>query len=90
MTVLRRTPAVTPGGVDAARQWTAMWVVYLVWGSTYLGTAVLGESIPPLLGVGVRYLLAGGLLLVFVALWRPRPCESPRSNCGRACSSASP
>ncbi len=72
MTVLRRTPAVTPGGVDAARQWTAMWVVYLVWGSTYLGTAVLGESIPPLLGVGVRYLLAGGLLLVFVALWRPR------------------
>lgn len=71
MTLPRRTTVVTAGGVDTARKWTAMWVVYLVWGSTYLGTAVLGESIPPLLGVGVRYLLAGGLLLAFVAVWRP-------------------
>lgn len=49
-----------------------MSIVYVVWGSTYLGTAILGESIPPLIGVGVRYLLAGGILLAFMSMWRPR------------------
>jgi len=55
-----------------APTWTALSIVYVVWGSTYLGTAILGESIPPLIGVGVRYLVAGGLLLAFMSLWRPR------------------
>lgn len=55
-----------------ARTWSALSIVYVVWGSTYLGTAILGESIPPLIGVGVRYLLAGGILLAFMSMWRPR------------------
>jgi drug/metabolite transporter (DMT)-like permease len=49
------------------RLWLALAVVYLVWGSTYLAIRVMVETIPPLLGAGVRFLLAGGTGLVTVA-----------------------
>jgi drug/metabolite transporter (DMT)-like permease len=49
--------------------WLALAVVYLVWGSTYLGMRVLVETIPPLLGTGVRF-LAAGLILYPVLLAR--------------------
>ena len=45
--------------------WTALWIVYIVWGSTYLGIRVLVETAPPLLGTGARFVCAGGL----IALW---------------------
>jgi drug/metabolite transporter (DMT)-like permease len=41
---------------------TALGVLYLVWGSTYLAIKVAIDSIPPLLMAGARFLLAGGLL----------------------------
>lgn len=41
----------------------ALMTVYLVWGSTYLGIAVMIETMPPLLSIGMRYLLAGGLMI---------------------------
>src|SRR3989304_9262182 len=47
--------------------WTALWTVYLVWGSTYLAIKVLVETLPPLLSAGVRF-LAAGLLLAGVLL----------------------
>ena len=37
-------------------------VVYVVWGSTYLGIRYAIESIPPLLMAGTRFLLAGMIL----------------------------
>jgi drug/metabolite transporter (DMT)-like permease len=43
-----------------------------VWGSTYLGTAVTVESVEPLLGSGIRFLVAGGVLAVILALTRGR------------------
>jgi drug/metabolite transporter (DMT)-like permease len=36
--------------------------VYLVWGSTYLGIRLAIDSIPPLLMVGARFMLAGSIL----------------------------
>jgi drug/metabolite transporter (DMT)-like permease len=52
-----------------ARTWTALIAVYLVWGSTYLGIRVVVDSgIPPLLGMGTRFLLAAPLLAAFVAV----------------------
>ena len=45
-------------------------IVYLVWGSTYLGIRVAVESIPPFLMAGIRNLSAGLLLLAFVRLRR--------------------
>ena len=51
----------------------ALLVVYLVWGSTYLGIAVVIQTMPPLLTAGVRYGIAGLIMLAgFVALARLR------------------
>ncbi|GAC1569598.1 MAG: drug/metabolite exporter YedA [Candidatus Dormibacteria bacterium] len=38
--------------------------VYVIWGSTYLFIRIAGETIPPLLMAGIRFLIAGGLLHV--------------------------
>ena len=47
----------------------ALATVYFVWGSTYLAIRVMVETIPPLLGAGVRFLLPGLTLLAILA-WR--------------------
>ncbi|MFN2589910.1 MAG: EamA family transporter [Actinomycetota bacterium] len=47
------------------RVWTALAVLYFVWGSTYLAIKVAIDSIPPLLMAAVRFVLAGGLLLAW-------------------------
>ena len=48
---------------DRALAWISLVAVYLIWGSTYLGIRVAVTTIPPYLMTGVRYLIAGGLLL---------------------------
>lgn len=45
--------------------WVALATVYLVWGSTYLGIAIVIETIPPFLSMAVRFAIAGSLLLLF-------------------------
>lgn len=45
--------------------WLGMLVLYLVWGSTYLGIAVAVETIPPFLMAAVRFALAGAILLAW-------------------------
>lgn len=52
-----------------ARVWVALWTVYIIWGSTYLGIELAGETIPPLFAVGTRFVAAGLLMLTFTA-WR--------------------
>jgi drug/metabolite transporter (DMT)-like permease len=52
--------------------WSALVIVYLAWGSTYLGIRVMDRTIPPFLGAGVRYVAAGTLLLAALAAWRRR------------------
>jgi drug/metabolite transporter (DMT)-like permease len=42
--------------------WTGLWIVYVVWGSTYLAIRVVVETMPPLLSGGVRFMLAGAIL----------------------------
>jgi drug/metabolite transporter (DMT)-like permease len=52
-----------------AQVWIALWTVYIVWGSTYLGIELAGETIPALFGAGVRFTLVG--LIVFgLVIWR--------------------
>lgn len=49
--------------------WAALVTVYLVWGSTYLAIRVVVESgIPPIFGMGVRFLLAAVILLGYLAI----------------------
>jgi drug/metabolite transporter (DMT)-like permease len=52
-----------------AKVWTALVTVYLLWGSTFLGIKIAGETIPPLFAGGTRFLAAGLLMLGFTA-WR--------------------
>jgi drug/metabolite transporter (DMT)-like permease len=49
--------------------WVALGTVYVIWGSTYLGIELTGETIPPLFAVGVRFICAG-LLLAALTRWR--------------------
>ena len=61
--------------------WGALWIVYLVWGSTYLAIRVgvqpsHGEGLPPLLMAGMRFTFAGLLMLAFFAR-RPAPGGAP-------------
>ena len=41
--------------------------IYIIWGSTYLGIRIAVESMPPFLMAGVRFLVAGGIVLAFIA-----------------------
>ena len=52
-------------GTSQAKVWAALAVVYIVWGSTYLGILYAIDSIPVFLSMGVRFVLAGGLLYVW-------------------------
>ncbi len=45
----------------------ALGTVYVVWGSTYLGMAVADRTLPPLLMLSVRFLVAGALLYGWAA-----------------------
>jgi drug/metabolite transporter (DMT)-like permease len=53
---------------QGARIWTALVVVYVIWGSTYLGIAVAGETIPPLFAASTRFIVAGALMALVVRL----------------------
>src|SRR5947199_107416 len=51
-----------------ARVWIALWTVYVVWGSTYLGIELAGETIPGVFGAGARFAIVG-LVIASVPLW---------------------
>lgn len=61
----------TDGRVPAWKVWTGLWIVYLVWGSTYPAIRVMVETVPPLLGAGARFVVAGAVMLGVLALHRP-------------------
>ncbi|MEU7073829.1 EamA family transporter [Streptomyces narbonensis] len=52
--------------------WAALGIVYVVWGSTYLGIRIVVETMPPFLSAGVRFVTAG-LLLAGIIAWRQGP-----------------
>jgi drug/metabolite transporter (DMT)-like permease len=52
------------------RVWAALGAIYLIWGSTYLAIRVMVETVPPALGAGARFVLAGGLMLALLAARR--------------------
>jgi drug/metabolite transporter (DMT)-like permease len=59
-----------PAGASSLRIWTALWIVYIVWGSTYLAIRVVVETIPPLLAAGARFGIAGAVMVGALALQR--------------------
>jgi drug/metabolite transporter (DMT)-like permease len=72
------TPATAPSATTADSQarramtallpapgwqvWGALLIVYVVWGSTYLGIRIVVETMPPLLSLGIRFGLAAVIM----------------------------
>ena len=48
------------------RVWVALWTIYLVWGSTYLAIRYMVETVPALLGSGLRFLVAGTIFATWL------------------------
>ena len=73
-----------PAGASARtirRAWLAWVAVCVIWGTTYLGIKVALDTIPPFLMGGLRYVAAGGVLVLFlIARGKPLP---PRADWGR-------
>jgi drug/metabolite transporter (DMT)-like permease len=65
-------PVQSSQGKITGAVWTALGLVYVVWGSTYLGIRIVVETMPPFLSAGVRFMTAGLLLAAAVA-WRHGP-----------------
>src|SRR6187549_1657984 len=55
----------TPTPKRGAPIWLGMLVLYVVWGSTYLGIAIAVDTIPPFLMAAARFFLAGAILLAW-------------------------
>jgi drug/metabolite transporter (DMT)-like permease len=47
--------------------------IYLIWGTTFLGIALVLRSFPPFVGASLRFLCAGVLLLIVLRLRGPQP-----------------
>ena len=43
----------------------SFFVIYVVWGSTYLGIKIAGETLPPFLLAGARFIVAGAVLFAW-------------------------
>ncbi len=63
-----------PGGFAL---WANMAVVYLVWGSTYLGIALAIRTIPPFLMASIRFAIAGLILVAVDVLRHPEARHWP-------------
>src|SRR3981081_1942545 len=50
--------------------WSALAAVYVIWGSTFLAIAIAVQTLPPLFSAGLRFCLAGAVLLGFIAVRR--------------------
>ncbi|MEP6598858.1 MAG: EamA family transporter [Actinomycetota bacterium] len=65
--------------VGSPRVWSALGIVYLVWGSTYLAIRFSVQTMPPFASAAARFILAGSILLGVVSVrggvpvWRVEP-----------------
>ncbi len=50
------------------RLWIALWIVYLVWGSTYFAIKIAVRTLPPLVTAGTRFVAAATILATVLLL----------------------
>ena len=75
------------GLLDHEPRWLgplALGTIYVVWGSTYLAIRVMVEDIPPLLGAGARFLIAGAIMYGWLVV--AAPAVGPRHHRAASCS----
>lgn len=49
-----------------AMTWICLWLVYIIWGSTYFAIRYVIDAMPSFLSMGVRFLFAATLLTLFI------------------------
>ena len=62
------TPILSPKNPSKALVITAFALLYIIWGSTYLGILIAVKTIPPFLMAGTRFVIAGVLLYAWCRL----------------------
>jgi len=62
---------------SALKLWGALLILYVVWGSTYLGIAVSIQTIPPFFMGAIRFAIAGTVLLAWEFLRHRRELTWP-------------
>ena len=67
-------------GASATAIWTALCLVYVAWSTTFVGISVANETIPPMLAGGLRFLVAGGLLLPIALSFGDRSGDRPKAT----------
>jgi len=70
----------TAVGPSAARIWAALFVVYVIWGSTYLAILLAIDTIPVFLQGAIRFLVAGALLYAWSIRLGDRESDRPRAR----------
>lgn len=78
-------PTATPRAASAILIWTAIVILYVVWGSTYLAIRVAVETIPPFVMGAVRFATAGLVTLTAVAIVRRGAIARPTRRELRDC-----
>jgi drug/metabolite transporter (DMT)-like permease len=66
MTSTSAPPAPETSSRERRLAWIAWIAVCVIWGTTYLGIRISLETMPPMLMGGLRWVIAGGLLVVFM------------------------
>ena len=67
---------------DRTLAYIALGVVYILWGSTYVGIRLVVAHMPPFVAASIRFLLAGGALLLYTLVsggWK-KPTREQRRN----------
>jgi drug/metabolite transporter (DMT)-like permease len=65
-------PVKQPREAPTWQVWLALGLVYVIWGSTYLAIRVVVETLPAMLSGGLRFVLAGLIMLVAIGLRQGR------------------
>jgi drug/metabolite transporter (DMT)-like permease len=67
-----RPVAKSSPGPSKVAVWTALGIVYVLWGSTYLGIRIVSGSLPPFAWGATRFALAGIFIALVLAIraWR--------------------
>jgi drug/metabolite transporter (DMT)-like permease len=73
-------PTTAAPRTSQALLWLGLLVLYLVWGSTYLGIRIAVETIPPFIMASTRFLTAGLALFAWSILREGRSFAWPRAR----------
>jgi drug/metabolite transporter (DMT)-like permease len=69
--------APTPVAAPPPPIWIGLLILYVVWGSTYLGIAIAVDTIPPFVMAAIRFLIAGFVLIGWSVARRGRSIALP-------------